>query len=142
MHNLLRTEPLTYGPVPSRLGLFFAWIWFRTENWAEFDGSRVGPIDWEKPPSQRRSKQSASTRVFADLLVASAGTFVVYLLLHALGGDAGPSSQGIRTYFIDGLAGTGFLFWGVIVVSGLAALYAVADALRCLVQAKRLREHR
>lgn len=102
----------------------------------------MGPIDWERPPSQRRTKQSATTRVFADLLVASAGAFVVCLLLRALGGDAGPSSQGIRTYFIDGLAKTGFLFWGVILVSSLAALYAAADALRCLVQAKRLREHR
>ncbi len=85
-------------------------------------------IDWDNPPSQRRVHDFIGQHLVFDLVVATASLFVARLLWRAMHGGMDISARGVREFFVHSPTASPFLIWGVLVVSLLAALYALIDA--------------
>jgi hypothetical protein len=67
-----------------------------------------------------------------DAMVCAAAGVIVQILVGALLDAQGVSERGMRHYMVDAVPGSRLLAWAVVVVCGLAALYAAVDAARAV----------
>lgn len=85
-------------------------------------------INWDAPPSRRRLVAPSLRRPVYDVLVIAACGTIDRILIGALLAESGVSQQGIRHFVINsGIPGATALLWGVLAVTGLAALYCLVD---------------